>query len=328
MPGGSENAKSKLASDNLYGDERIVITPHDVYTGDGLFDLTEALEHGVRPRLHYAQVLLGFAVVSALLSDLGMRWLMLLATGLGAASLVALAISLTLPRVVYLRLPKREVAIYRTRSSARLKAVLDALNRAPTARRAEEHARHKVERDAENAAREAARIEDERLYEALVHRAASSEPMPFHVWATSQSEGHLLTSTAEYLAVQLDEAYGGPAIVDRFFERGLNHIVLDDMRAANIRQRLKVEEIVERRSDARRQIAEKRGEIEALENKAKWKPEHKALAQSIANRRESIQKFRGEAIAQLDRQYFLALELRLLRLARQYEEMMWGFPRQ
>lgn len=326
MPGGSENAKIRLASDNLYGDERIVITSQDVYTNDGHFDLTETLEHGVRPRLHYALVLIGIAVVLALLSDLGMRWLMLLATGFGIASLVALAIGLTLPRVVYLRLQDREAAIYRTRSGAKLKAVVDALNRAPAARLAEEQARHKIERDAENAAREAAHTEDEHLYEALVHRAASKEPMPFQVWAKSQSEGHLLTSTAEYLAVQLDEAYGGPAIVDRFFERGLNHIILDDMRAANIRQRLKVEDIADRRSDVRRKIAEKRGEIAALEQEAKWKPDDKALARSIANCRRSIQQSRGEAIAQLDRQYFLALELRLPRLARQYEEMLWSFP--
>lgn len=294
--------KRQRAPDSLYGDEHIAITSHDVYANDGVFDLTKVLGHGVRPRLHYAQILLSVAVVLALLSDLGMQWLMWLATGLGAASLVALAIGLTLPRVVYLRLPDRKVAIYRTRDRTKLRAVLDALNRAPAARLAQEQARHEAKRDARNAAREAARAEEERQYEALVQRARSMEPMPFLAWAMSQSEGHLLTSTAEYLAVQLDEAYGGPAIVDRFLERGLNHIILDDMRAANIRQRLEVEDIIERRSDVRRLIA-----IQGKESAV-------------------VQRARSEAIAQLDQQYLLAVELGLHRLARQYEEMMWHFP--
>lgn len=70
--GGSENAKSKLASDNLYGDERIVITSHDVYTNDGVFDLAGPI-NAVSSSPALSLVLIGIAVVLALLSDLGMR---------------------------------------------------------------------------------------------------------------------------------------------------------------------------------------------------------------------------------------------------------------
>jgi hypothetical protein len=169
-----------------------------------------------------------------------------------------------------------------------------------------------------------ARAEDR--YEGLIERAVAKEPMPFGAWASSQSSGHLLASTAEYLAVQLDHAYGGPAIVDRFFERGLKDIIYSDIGSTRIKQWFEVEQIVEVRSEARRKIAEKRNEIEALEQDAKWKRDNRSVERAIADCRKSIEDWTLEVCNQLDRQYFLALELGLTRLAKQYEEMMWNFP--
>lgn len=300
-----------VSSDALYRDDEIVVRPNDVTTSQGVFALSGATPYEVRGRTRTAIALLLVAsllVPFTHLSDLGRTigsptWVAPVAGMFAVASFAALFAGLAAPATILLKRPlhDRDVAIYSSRNRSKVRAVAKSLAQAAAAR----HARARREREArreagqaaraaEQAALAAARTEEERQYEALLQTAAAKEPMPFQVWASTQSDGHLLTSTAEYLAVRLDDAYGAPGIVDRFFERGLQHIVNDDIASTKqrVRQWISVQGIVRHRAEARR---------------------------------DSNSHWRREVIDALVRSADLAAQLGLTRLARQYRQMIGDF---
>lgn len=190
-----------------------------------------------------------------------------------------------------------DVILYRSDDSARIDKVLAALKAAPAAQRAEE----KVEREAKDRAREAARRAEEDHYESLLQRAAAKETMPFAAWAAAQPDGELLITTAEQFSVRLDHAYGGPNIVDRFFERGLPHIVRDDIWSTSRRVPvwLDLTTLAKARTEARKRIQQS----------------NEDLIRSVIDDMDAL----------LVRQRRYARQLRLDRLCGQYEVLMIRF---
>jgi hypothetical protein len=317
-----EEAPPAAERDALFSDEQIIIKPNEVRTNEGVFKLEDRTCYGVRDANGTSFKLLliaAFLVPFTHLSNLGQTigsptWVASLAGMFGLGSLVALMLGLAAPRTVYLKghgggQSDRTISIYSSRNGQDVRAVLDALARASTERKSEREkskaeriARELAEREAAGVQRALEEAEQEARFETLLQKAAAKDPMPFQVWASTQSDGHLLTSTAEYLAVRLDDAYGAPGIVDRFFERGLKHVVIDDIKAtaSRVPQRFDVVSILRGRTSARYEIA--------------TAPE--------SNWTESL---RREIVDQLRRQRELANKLGLTRLERQYRDLIRTF---
>ncbi len=181
---------------------------------------------------------------------------------------------------------------------------------------------------ANRSAREAARAFDEEIYQQWLEVAAAKEPMPFQFWASRQPSGRLLTKNAVYLAVRLDRVYGGPAIVDRFFERGLKHIVREDIcRAPDIGSHFDVYRILEKRTLARREITRQQERIAELRSQAASRSGKQAqhLEQMIEDCRLSIEQTQNEVTTILQEQADLARKSGLLRLTQQYADLIWSY---
>lgn len=174
-----------------------------------------------------------------------------------------------------------------------------------------------------------AQADQDRQFETLLRTAGEKSPMPFTEWAVGQTDGQLLTSTPEYLAMRLDEAYGGPTIVDRFFERGLRHIVDDDLGSTcrRVRQWLAVLDIVERRTEARARIEKAHIDLEKLEQQAKNTIRvDSRLTHVISVNRDALDRMQNEVLEPIRRQAKYAGELGLTRLERQYLDIISNYP--
>lgn len=247
-----------LCDDVLFRDEQIVVRPTDVTTSRGLFALGRATRYEVRGGTRTAIALLLVASVLVPfthLSDLGRAigspaWVATMAGILGLASFVALVAGLAGSRTIVLKRPtclssthqgvrrelSHEVAIYSSRNERDIRAVLDALTRAPKVQEArlqrarkEKQAHEQKQWRAKLARRVAKQQQDEARYQELLKKSAAQQAMPFKTWASSQKPEDLWLLNPKQLAVYLDNVYGGPGVVDRFHQRAMKHALRADI---------------------------------------------------------------------------------------------------
>lgn len=81
-------------------------------------------------------------------------------------------------------------------------------------------------------AERARKVETERaLFARFATLAAENAPLPFQQWADARSDAELMGYSPDELQKWVDVAYGGREVVDGFFSRGVEHILLRDLTA-------------------------------------------------------------------------------------------------
>lgn len=151
--------------------------------------------------------------------------------------------------------------------------------------------------------------DSERRYEAIKLTAIAKKPLPFEEWISRQSDEFLLTTGGALLALHFDAAYGGPAVVERFFDNGLRHVIANDIATGSNRlhrnQRDDMQTIICDRSVRRHRLIEHLG--------PDWPPVYSKCS-------------REDAVAQLQKQANLAATSGMKQLAKQYEELLNALP--
>lgn len=151
--------------------------------------------------------------------------------------------------------------------------------------------------------------DSERRYEAIKLTAIDKKPLPFEEWMSRQSDEFLLTTGGALLALHFDAAYGGPAVVERFFDNGLRHLITNDIATGANRlhrdQCSDMQTIICDRSRLRNRLVEHLG--------PDWPPVYSKCS-------------REDAVAQLQKQANLAATSGMKQLAKQYEELLNALP--